>query len=218
MTHGLCVATSQLWARVPIRSLKKRNIKWKYSTVVQVLEICCIWINPLRCNIFSRRSTIIPESSTTATSAWHWCNDSWGLGGTGKVSLNLGGFPMLEEVMKEKPQCCSVSSMCVCSCIFHGTMILKYVWTDPSPTGQLQGPSSPHEPTWRTTQTYMHKHTHTHSMAPWPYADECLSFSDHKSHSRVIQSEWGQTKQERKRSRESGDKTERGRKKMELRV
>lgn len=30
---------------------KKRNIKWKYSTVVQVLEICCIWINPLRCNI-----------------------------------------------------------------------------------------------------------------------------------------------------------------------
>lgn len=179
---------------------KKRNIKWKYSTVVQVLEICCIWINPLRCNILFQGG-----------------RESWGSGRYWEGELESRRFSNVGRSKEGKTT--------VLQCLLYVCVFMHISWNyDIEVCLNLPLPYRPaarsFKPTWANMKnhTNIHSQTHTHSMAPWPYADECLSFSDHKSHSRVIQSEWGQTKQERKRCRESGDKAERGRKKMELRV
>lgn len=71
-------------------------------------------------------------------------------------------FSMLEQ-MREKNLglCCSVlycMTVCVCSVQYQGSM--KYAWSmfEPSPTGQLQGPLSPHELTWTLPHTRIHTH------------------------------------------------------------
>lgn len=110
-----------------------------------------------------------------------------------------GGSRMMRE--KNLGACCSVLYMPVCVCVVLNIRVswnmhdvcLNLTPPPPSPTGQKQGPSSPHELT--------RIHTHRYNVAPRPYADECLSFREHNSHRRVIQREWGQTK----RAREKGD-------------
>lgn len=83
-----------------------------------------------------------------------------------------------------KSVCCGVSSVhvhYVCVCVQYQSSI-KYVWSmfEPSPLPYRTAARS-FKPTRAKRQ---HPHSWRYSVAPWPYTDECLSFTTQNRHKR----------------------------------